>query len=134
AYGTTFTGLGSRDHFEQNARSTAVFGNITVHATDALDLTLGVRYTDEKKTLDSVFANPTGSAGCAVGLTDPAQVAAALIGRGVPPEFAGSVAPTVIGFMCLPWTNVLHNGRVTSQERDEKEWSGSLKAAYRFND
>ncbi|MEL5858850.1 TonB-dependent receptor domain-containing protein, partial [Aeromonas veronii] len=40
----------------------------------------------------------------------------------------------MVGFMCLPWANALHNGRVTSQERDEKEWSGTLKAAYRWNE
>ncbi|MFZ5639066.1 MAG: TonB-dependent receptor domain-containing protein, partial [Pseudomonadota bacterium] len=27
-----------------------------------------------------------------------------------------------------------HNGRITEQEREEKEWSGTFKAAYRFNE
>jgi outer membrane receptor protein involved in Fe transport len=40
----------------------------------------------------------------------------------------------VLGFMCLPWANALHNGRATDQERTEKEWSGTLKAAYRWNE
>ncbi|HSM11772.1 MAG TPA: TonB-dependent receptor, partial [Lysobacter sp.] len=28
----------------------------------------------------------------------------------------------------------LHNGRATFQEREENEWSGTLKAAYRWNE
>src|SRR5690606_36755089 len=52
-YGTTFVGCGSHDHFEQNARSIALFTNNVWHAIDALDITLGARYTDELKQLRS---------------------------------------------------------------------------------
>jgi outer membrane receptor protein involved in Fe transport len=133
-FGTTFVGEGSRDVFNQNARSDALFANTTFHATDALDLTLGLRYTNERKQLDSAFSNPNGALGCTAGLSNPAQVGAALAGRGVPAPFIAGLVPTVIGYMCLPWSNSLHNGRVTSQERDEKEWSGTVKAAYRWNE
>ncbi len=51
-----------------------------------------------------------------------------------PTAAAQQVIPQIIGFSCLPWANPLHNGRVTRQEREEKEWSGTLKAAYRWND
>ena len=133
-YGTTFVGGGSHDHFEQNARSTALFTNNVWHATDALDITFGARYTKERKQLTSVLSNPNGGLGCLNGLTNPNQVAAALAGRGVPGAILGEVTPTVIGYMCLPWSNVQHHGRETWQERDEKEWSGSLRAAYRWSD
>jgi iron complex outermembrane recepter protein len=46
----------------------------------------------------------------------------------------GALAPEIVGFMCLPWANALHHGRMTDQEREESEWSGTLKAAYRWND
>src|SRR5690606_34129674 len=46
----------------------------------------------------------------------------------------GPAIQQVAGYMCLPWANVLHNGRDTYQERTEKEWSGTLKVAYDFND
>ena len=133
-FGTTFTGGGSHDHFEQNARSTALFTNNVWHATDALDLTLGARYTDERKTLRSTLSNPNGGIGCFNGLTNPAQVGAALAGRGVPGPYIAGLVPTVIGYMCLPWSNVMHNGRDTWQEREEKEWSGSLRASYRWSE
>lgn len=35
--------------------------------------------------------------------------------------------------MCLPWSNALQDGLDSRERRDEKEWSGTLKAAYRFS-
>lgn len=147
-YGTGFAGLGALDRHRQNAKSLALFTNNTWHATDALDITLGLRHTSEDKTLDSVFTNPNGSAACAATLANPgARVGGALAQRingfsslpGAVQQqlLAGlvpAIAPQVAGYMCLPWANVLHNGRTIHQERDESEWSGTLKAAYRFSD
>ena len=45
-------------------RALALFTNNTFHATDKLDLTLGLRYTHDKKELNSVYSNPNGSLGC----------------------------------------------------------------------
>ena len=139
APGTVFAGLGALDRYEQNATSTALFTNNTWHATDAFDLTLGLRYTREKKELQSDYSNPNGSPGCAA-LLDPvngqARIAAALMALGVPAAALPSVIPQVIGYGCLPWANPLHNAasRDTFQELEEKEWSGTLKAAYRWNE
>ncbi|KAB8318368.1 TonB-dependent receptor [Tolypothrix campylonemoides VB511288] len=133
-FGTAFAGFGANDRYEQNARSAALFTNNTWRATDALDLTLGLRYTREKKELDSRYSNPNGSPGCASILANPAGVVAALVARGLTVAQASAAAPTIVGFSCLPWANPLHNGRVTRQERDEKEWSGTVKAAYRWSD
>ena len=147
-FGTNFTGQGARDRYEQNAKSAAIFTNNTFHATDALDVTLGLRYTREKKTLQSDFANPNGAQGCAATLANPAaRVGGALAQRingfgSLPPALqqqllAGlvpAIAPQVAGFMCLPWANIAHNGRSTYQERTEKEWSGTLKVAYDWSD
>ncbi len=148
AFGTTFApGLGALDRYDQNAKSLALFTNNTWHATDALDLTLGLRYTREKKTLDSVYSNPNGAPACAsyfgpTGAPSAAaigRIATALTTRGIP--FASlpaaqqqALVSNIIGFSCLPWANALHNGRSTQQEREEKEWSGTLKAAYRWNE
>ncbi|MDR7134155.1 outer membrane receptor protein involved in Fe transport [Lysobacter niastensis] len=134
--GTVFAGFGANDVYRQNAKSAALFTNNTWHATDALDLTLGLRYTREDKELDSNYANPNGSPGCSamLGPGGQARVAQALLARGVPAAALPQVIPQVIGFSCLPWANPLHNGRVTHQESEEKEWSGTLKVAYRFND
>ena len=133
-FGTVFAGHAASDRYAQDSKSLGLFTNNTWRATDALDLTLGLRYTDERKELDSRYSNPNGSLGCAAMLTNPAQVVAALVARGLTVAQASAAAPQVVGFSCLPWTNVSHNGRITQQDRDESEWSGTLKAAYRFNE
>lgn len=133
-FGSNFGGLGALDRYQQNSKSVALFTNNTWHATDKLDFTVGLRYTKENKELDSVYSNPNGGLGCGAALANPARVGQALAARGVPLAAISSLVPQVVGFMCLPWANALHNGRVTSQERDEKEWSGTLKAAYRWNE
>ncbi len=136
-FGTVFAGLGANDRYKQNAKSTALFTNNTWHATDALDLTLGLRYTIENKELESRYSNPNGSPGCSRMLQPTVgqqRIAAALLARGVPAAALPAVIPQIIGFGCLPWANPLHNGRATNQEREEKEWSGTVKAAYRWNE
>src|SRR5690606_37374641 len=142
-FGTNFAGLGAHDRYQQNSESLALFTNNTWRATDALDLTLGLRYTREKKELVSNYSNPNGSIGCGSMLTNQAAVGNAVAARiplfaMLPPEaqaaLLGAAVPEIIGYSCLPWANALHNGRSTVQETDEKEWSGTLKAAYRWND
>ncbi len=133
-FGTVFAGLSANDRYKQESKSLAFFTNNTWRATDAFDVTLGLRYTREEKELASRYTNPNGGLGCGAMLTNPAQVVAALVARGLTVAQASAAAPSVVGFACLPWTNVRHNGRTTDQERDEKEWSGTLKLAYRWND
>jgi iron complex outermembrane recepter protein len=132
-YGASLSGVGMADMYKQTANSNALFSNVTFHATDALDLTGGVRYTDESKQLDSTYTNPNGDAGCAAMLRNPAQVYEALVARGVPGAIAKKLIPTVIGDSCLAWSDAL-DVRSTHQSLSEKEWSGTLKAAYTFND
>jgi len=133
-FGTVFAGHSASDQYEQNSKTLGLFSNNTWHVNDALDLTLGLRYTHENKELESRYSNPNGGLGCASMLSNPAQVVAALVARGLTVAQASAAAPQVVGFACLPWTNVQHNGRSTDQERDESEWSGTVKAAYRFNE
>jgi iron complex outermembrane recepter protein len=133
-FGTVFAGHSAADRYQQESKSLGLFTNNTWHATDALDLTLGLRYTREEKELASRYSNPNGGLGCGAMLTNPAQVVAALVARGLTVAQASAAAPQVVGFACLPWTNVRHNGRSTDQDREEKEWSGTIKAAYRFNE
>ena len=151
-YGTGFAGLGALDRHRQNAKSLALFTNNTWHATDALALTLGLRFTQEDKTLDSAYTNPNGSPACGATLANPGAAAARMLAQRIsgfanlPPQLqqgliaalapnvAASLIPQVAGYMCLPWANVRHNGRNVHQEREESEWSGTLKAAYRFSD
>lgn len=148
-YSTLFGDLSALDRYKQNSKSLALFTNNTFRATDAFDITLGLRYTTEDKKLDSQYSNPSGGAACAsffgpTGAVSPAaigRIATALTVRGVPfaalpPATQATIISNIVGFSCLPWVNPAHNaaGRDTRQEREEKEWSGTLKAAYRWNE
>lgn len=143
-YGTGFIGGGSQDYYQQKARSLALFTNNTWHATDRLDLTVGLRYTHDRKELDSRYSNPNGGLACGATLANTAaRVGGALAQRitgfsslsaAQQGQLIGAVAPDIAGYMCLPWSNALHNGRQTDQDYAEKEWSGTIKAAYRWNE
>ncbi|MDQ3230016.1 MAG: TonB-dependent receptor [Pseudomonadota bacterium] len=148
-YSTSFGDLAAQDRYRQNAKSLSVFTNNTFHVTDAFDITLGLRYTREDKELRSDYSNPSGGGACG-SFFNPAtggqagavgRIAGSLTARGVPfaalpPATQQTIVSNIIAFSCLPWTNPAHNAstRDTLQEREEKEWSGTLKAAYRFNE
>ena len=145
-YSVGFGDLSALDRYKQNSTSVALFTNNSFHVTDAFDVVLGLRYTKEDKELDSMYSNPSGGAACGTLLGTPLPVVAGRIGasltaRGVP--FAAlpgatqqTIISNVIGFTCLPWVNPLHNAasRDSRQERNEKEWSGTLKLVWRVND
>lgn len=96
-------GTGQNDLHAHEAKGLALFTNNSYKVTDAFELTVGLRYTSEKKTLNTQYRN-LGTAG---------------------PCFALS--------LCLPWTDPNFNNAPNTQSRTEKEWSGTLKAVYRFN-
>ena len=121
-FGLIPAGTGQVDAFKQNSKSYALFTNNS-YTLGKLELTLGLRYTIENKDLDAQYANLGGGAACAATLTRVPQVVAAL----------GAAATTYIGSICTPFADPSFNNLATRQKRDEKEWSGTVKAAYRFN-
>ncbi|MEO8999271.1 MAG: TonB-dependent receptor [Rhodanobacter sp.] len=131
-YGSTYAGTASRDQFNQGSQSKAVFGNTTWHVTDAFAITAGARYTHEKKDTNFIYNTPNGGIGClsAIGTNG---IATALQARGVPAFVVPLLAPTIIGNSCLPWQNPLFSGN-SHDSFTSNEWSGTLKAAYRFNE
>ena len=144
APGSAFVGEGADDYYKQNAKSASLFTNNTFHATDKLDITVGARYTREEKDLTSVYNNGAGNLACGTAQDNILGAAFALLNRGVPggvllldPDGNGpqsSIAATTLGLLCVPWANYAFDGLTTNQNRVEKEWSGTLKAAYRWNE
>ncbi|WP_421739286.1 TonB-dependent receptor [Caulobacter sp.] len=123
---TTFTpGQGLLDTYTQRAKTVALFTSNTYQFTDAFSLTAGLRYSSDSKTVDSYQTNTDGGVGCGIALTPAGQARIASI-------VGAAATPTIVGNLCLPWANPLFNGRGTHQERKDKEWSGTIKAAYRF--
>ncbi len=119
------TGAGYQDAFEQSSDSFAVFTNNTFHFTERLHGTLGLRYTNEQKDLDSAYSNTDGGAGCAASRARYAIIAGALPPTAIPGWF---------NFGCATFADPIYNGMATSQSIDESESSGTAKLAFDFND
>ena len=128
-------GHGVQDHYSQRSDSLALFTNNTWHVTDQFDITLGLRYTQDKKRLLGVQDNlGTNGAACGGALGNVTNLTNAFIGAGLTPAAAAASAQRVAGNICLPWANPFFDNRRISEETDDGELSGTIKAAYRFND
>ncbi|WP_332640975.1 TonB-dependent receptor [Brevundimonas sp.] len=117
-------GQGVEDNYDQESTSFAVFTNNSWHVTDAFDITLGLRYTLDDKSLEAQQRNINGNgATCAAALGNAAAIGAVL----------GANTPTILGNFCLPWANAAFNNRNVSESFDDGELSGTIKASYRLN-
>ncbi len=106
-------GTGSRDVYGQTDDTFAVFTNNAVRLTEALELTVGLRYTWDKKETVARFDNTDDGRLCDAGLT------------------TGSAA--LIGALCNPFFNSSFIGVTSRQERDEEALSGTIKLSYRWS-
>jgi outer membrane receptor protein involved in Fe transport len=113
--------LGTQDVYEQESETWALFTNNSLRFTDALELTVGLRYTNESKDLDTLYFNQHGGVGCS-------------ILRNTPAFLASPAAPTIFGIGCATYADPIFNNLSTAQTIDENEWSGTAKLAYRFTD
>jgi iron complex outermembrane recepter protein len=113
--------VGTRDVYEQESKTWALFTNNSLRLTDALELTVGLRYTNESKDLDTQYFNQHGGVGCS-------------ILRNTPAFLASPAAATIFGIGCATYADPIFNDLRTAQTIDENEWSGTAKLAYRFTD
>ncbi|OHB26440.1 MAG: hypothetical protein A2790_18600 [Phenylobacterium sp. RIFCSPHIGHO2_01_FULL_69_31] len=116
-------GAGSDDRYKQEGETFALFTNNSLQITEQLELTVGLRFTRDEKSLRSQYST-TGST------CDQGEAAfgtlAGLLGQ--------ATASTIVGGLCL---NAQNNdfdalGRYT-QKNTEEEFSGTAKLAYRWN-
>jgi outer membrane receptor protein involved in Fe transport len=132
-------GQGQEDVFKQESSSWALFTNETLHVTDSLHLTLGVRYTDESKDLDSQYRNDHNGVGCQALRTNAALIQGALTAQlaALPAsQRAAAITQalqTIYGIGCAGFADPIFNNLATSQSIDESEWSGTVKLAYDIN-
>lgn len=118
-------GQGFADVYDQESTSIALFTNNTWRVTDQFDLTFGLRYTQDEKTLDGRQVNTNGNgATCGAALANAGAIGAVL----------GAGAPTILGNFCLPWANAAYANRAIAESFDDGEVSGTIKGSYRFND
>lgn len=117
-------GQGYEDVYNQDSTSYAIFTNNTWHVTEQFDITLGLRYTMDDKSLQGLQTNVNGNGGtCSAALANAAAIGGVV----------GASAPTLLANICLPWANSAFNNRGVSESFDDGELSGTIKAAFRLN-
>jgi outer membrane receptor protein involved in Fe transport len=117
--GTTFVaGQGQQDHYDQNEHNLAFFTNDTLHITQKLEVTLGLRYTDESKKLDTLYTNTDLGFGCSNLQARLGQSATAI---------------ATAALQCGTFQNNKFNNLPDHQSLSETETTGTLKLAYRWN-
>jgi outer membrane receptor protein involved in Fe transport len=128
APGATFGGTGYNDSYQQTARSFALFTNETYNITQGLDLTVGLRGTEEKKTATASFNGIGGGPGCG------ALLHSSLVSPTSP--LAGTNAQAfLLGYGCFSGLNPLIDaGPGFDQSNTENNLSGTAKLSYRFNE
>ncbi|MHA3842367.1 TonB-dependent receptor [Sphingomonas aestuarii] len=109
------------DTYRQNTESFAAFTHNIVHLTDKLDLTLGLRYTDERKRFSANFTNDNTA--CVANqqaltpfLTNPALAA---------------IAGGILGLSCQGNSTSELNGVSISDERKEDKFTGTAILSYK---
>ncbi|HEX3396163.1 MAG TPA: TonB-dependent receptor [Steroidobacteraceae bacterium] len=122
--GATFGGTGYNDGYQQTARSFALFTNETWNITQGLDLTAGLRGTEEKKTATASYNSVGGGPGCGALLAHAAAVAS-----------QPQPAPLFLfGYGCYTGLNPFFTGTGFDQSNTENNLSGTLKLSFRFNE
>jgi iron complex outermembrane receptor protein len=119
---STINDVGSvRDIYNQNSNNYAVFTHNIFNITNQLSLTLGARYTHEKKTLNAFFNNnntvcPTQQAALGPLLSNPAL---------------GALAGGIITLSCTGNSSAQLNSVVLNDHHSEGEWTGTAVLSYK---
>lgn len=113
-------GQGARDFHNHRSSSLAIFTDNTITVADGLELTLGLRYTDEVKRVSSRYTN-----------TAPGNACAAAIARAA--FYPAASRTAIVGAICAPTGDPAFNDVSANQRRPENRWAGSAKLQYRFS-
>jgi outer membrane receptor protein involved in Fe transport len=111
----TMNNVGStNDRYFQNGTNWALFTHNIVHVTDTVDLTLGLRYTKDKKNFDATFGNDNS-----ICTANQAALASLLT------TSAAATAGGVIGLSCQGNSTAELNGVSIRDDRNEDQITGT---------
>jgi iron complex outermembrane recepter protein len=118
------------DRYNQNSRNWALFTHNIVHLAKGFDLTLGLRYTNERKRFDATFGNdntacPALQARLLDDLTTTTAGTATQIGT------ARALAAALLGLGCQGNATSELNGVSINDERKEDEFTGTAVLSYK---
>ena len=121
----TLNNLGStQDRYNQHSRNYALFTHNIFHITKQLDLTLGLRYTNERKDFDAEFGNDN-----TVCTANQTALVPFLGNAGLAPT-----ASAIIGLSCQGNSTAELNGVEIDDTRKENEFTGTAVVSYKPND
>ncbi|QYU69701.1 TonB-dependent receptor [Leptolyngbya sp. 15MV] len=124
---TLLDGLNDRgstiDTYRQDDTNWALFTHNILHITDRLDLTLGLRYTNDKKDFSATFGNDNTACTQIQGLV--------LDDLASPNATARALAGALIGLGCQGNSTAELNGVSISDDRKEDEWTGTAILSYK---
>jgi len=112
------------DVYNQNSRNWALFTHNIVHVAKGLDVTLGLRYTNERKRFDATFGND--NVACVQNQTSLLPL------RGVASLTA--VIDGILGLSCQGNSTAELNGVSINDEREEDEFTGTAIVSYKPTD
>ncbi len=125
----TLNGLGSTgDEYNQTSRNWALFTHNIINITDGLDLTLGLRYTNEKKRFNATFGNDNTV--CTALQTSLATAGAFTSANATARALAGAL----VGLGCQGNSNAAINGVSIRDNRSEDQFTGTGILSYKVND
>ncbi|WP_293461229.1 TonB-dependent receptor [Phenylobacterium sp.] len=107
-------GQGAYDRFDHSSKGWALFTNNTWRVTEALELTFGLRYSDDTKKVFAQYRNTAPGLACAAAIVRPIPAAAR-------------------SALCAPGADPAFNNVDTRQKRTEDRLGGTAKASYRFS-
>ncbi|WP_194954254.1 TonB-dependent receptor [Sphingopyxis solisilvae] len=122
---TALDGINDRgstnDRYFQNGTNWALFTHNIIHITDKLDLTLGARYTNDKKKFSATFGND--NTGC--------TTVQGLVGGLTSVPALAAVTQGLIGLACQGNSTAELNGVSIRDKRSEDEWTGTAILSYK---
>jgi outer membrane receptor protein involved in Fe transport len=125
----TLNNLGTtNDRYFQNGTNFAAFSHNIIHITDALDLTLGLRYTSDKKKFDATFGNDNVACTTIQGLVSDDLV------NPLTTATARALSGSLIGLACQGNSTAELNGVSINDKRSEDEFTGTAILSWKATD
>ena len=115
---------GSNDRFQQESTTAAIFTNNSYKITEQLELTVGLRYTQEQKTLAAAYSNTGTTNSCAAAVSRQAFISGIIGGAGY---------TSLLGAVCAPFNDPGFKAYTSTQKQSAEETTGTIKLSYRFN-
>jgi outer membrane receptor protein involved in Fe transport len=123
-----------RDNYRQTSENFALFTHNVINVTDQFSVTLGLRYTNETKTLNaSLLSNNNSCAALRTTLTNLAALGTANPALAPATGQVSQILGGLAGIPCLVNLNTTVDGTYRGRKKED-EFSGTAVLSYKFND